>query len=608
MKILQNAILVLFLGVLSANAQTIVRGTTAKNDPDAGEKKVSTTTVKTAGEEKPSSSTAPPAGALLNRTGVDSLQTSTLSLDDAIRKALENNNEIEVTRQGVKIAESTLRSFEGVYDPVFTISPTYRDNVQPVTSSFGGGGSAGSTSSRQFFVNSGVQHFIKPGGGNYSVFFNNDRSSSSATFSQFTPTYSTALGISYNQPLLRNFGIDNNRRTIKIQRKRIAQSDADFRTRTIDTINSVQNAYWNLVFTLRDQQNKMENLELSKENLRQVKAKIDAGRDAPLAEYEVLTELANRQTEVINAVEAVTNAENALKRLIIRDPNSPEWANQVVPSDRPVIGDSTVDLDAVVKDAIANRPELERLRIDREVNDINIQYFKNQMKPRVDLNTAFSLSGLAGTPTGNTSDVLVPLIAGNPASDPNAFLLQQLLALNPAIVVPNVNVPSSVNPTFVGGYGKSLSNLFSTDFRNFQVGVTIEFPLRNKTAKADLATAQAERTQLEASTRNSEQVVIVEVRNAVQALEAARQRIDTAREAVKNADEQLKGQRTLFELGRSDTFLLFQRENQLAAARNALIRAETDYNRALADLQRATSTTLTVNNITITSPVTTTKP
>jgi outer membrane protein TolC len=611
MKIVHYTFIILFSGILMSGGLTVSaqtsagKSTIAKNSREAAEKKApvsSDTAPGTAATgEKPA--ILPSTGELVNRVGVDVEQNVSLSLNDAIRKALENNNDIEVSKQAVKIAESSLRSLLGIYDPVFSLSPGYRDVVQPVTSTFGGGGSSGSTSSKDITLNGGYSHFIKPGGGSYNVFFDNDRSQTSATFSQFTPTYNTSLGINYTQPLFRNFRIDNTRRNIRIQRKRVSQSDADFRTRTIDTIAQVQNSYWNLVFALRDQQNTSENLDLTKENLRQVLAKIEAGSSAPLEKYEVLTELANRQAAVITAAQQVAVAENALKQLLIRDPDSPEWSNQLIPVDQPIVGDSQVDLDAVVKDAIANRPELSRLRLDHEINDINLQFFRNQLKPRVDLNTSFSLAGLAGTPTGSVNSLTIPLIAGDPSSSADAFLLQQLRLLNPGIIVPNVLVPSSVNPTFVGGFGKSLKNLFSTDFRTFQVGVTIEFPLRNKTAKADLAGAEAERTQIEASTRSREQVVIVEVRNAVQALEASRQRVLAAREAVKNGEEQLKGQRKLYELGRSDTFLLFQRENQLAIAKNDLSRAETDYNKAVADLPRATSTTLTVNNIQIASPV-----
>jgi outer membrane protein TolC len=88
----------------------------------------------------------------------------------------------------------------------------------------------------------------------------------------------------------------------------------------------------------------------------------------------------------------------------------------------------------------------------------------------------------------------------------------------------------------------------------------------------------------------------------VQAVETARQRVLTARTARENAEIQLEGERKLYDAGRSTTFLLFQRENSLTNARNAEIRAETDYNKAIADLQKVTSTTFRINNIVVDSP------
>jgi outer membrane protein TolC len=144
--------------------------------------------------------------------------------------------------------------------------------------------------------------------------------------------------------------------------------------------------------------------------------------------------------------------------------------------------------------------------------------------------------------------------------------------------------------------------MFRSDAPNYQVGVTISFPFRNRAAKANLAGARVLENQIATQMRAQEQVVIVEVRNSVQAVETARQRVLSARRARENAEELLKGERALFDAGRSTTFLLFQRENALTNARNAEIRAETDYNKSLADLQRATSTTFQMNNIQIDSP------
>ena len=129
------------------------------------------------------------------------------------------------------------------------------------------------------------------------------------------------------------------------------------------------------------------------------------------------------------------------------------------------------------------------------------------------------------------------------------------------------------------------------------------FPFKNKTAEANLAGARIQKEQLQASMRSQEQLIEVDVRNSAQAVESARQRVLSAREARTNAEMQLEGEQRLYQVGRSTTFLLFQRENALANARASELRAETDYNKALADLQRATSTTLRANNVVVDTPV-----
>ncbi|MCO6510788.1 MAG: TolC family protein [Aridibacter famidurans] len=541
-------------------------------------------------------------GSATKRVGVNMTQTRSLSLSNAIELALQNNNDIEVTRNDVKIAEATLRSLLGFYDPMLTVNPNYTNTVQPQPSTLGGADLSGVTRSNEFRVNSSIFKPLKAGGGSFNVFFNSVRNETSSTFSQLNPTYSTNFGVTFTQPLLKDLSIDNTRRQIRIQRKVIAQSDADFRRRTIEIISQVQRAYWDLVFALRDQQNRQANLELTRENLRQVEARIEAGTAAPLARAEVSTELANRESDLLLATQQVSVAENSLKVLILKESTSSLWSESFTPTDAPVFSDDPVNLDNVVTDAIANRPELQRLKLQSEINNIDIDFFKNQIRPQVDLNFNYTMIGLSGTGTGATEPFTVPLISGDPSTNSSAFLLNELRNLNPDIVVPNVTVQPSVPPRFLGGYGQSLENLFKNDTRSYSVGVTFTFPIGNKTAKANLAAARYQQDRIAAQTRSQEQAVIAEVRNAVQAVETARERVLTARRAREFAEIQLAGERRLYDVGRSTTFLLFQRENALTNARNAEIRAETDYNKALADLQRATSTTFRANNITIDSP------
>ena len=218
--------------------------------------------------------------------------------------------------------------------------------------------------------------------------------------------------MTYTQPLFRDFKIDQTRRQIKIQRKRIAQTDADFRRQTIEIISQVQQSYWDLVFALRDQQNRIANLNLAKENLRRIEAQINAGSAAPLARAEVATELANRESDLIVATQQVETSENRLKQLLLRDPTSVEWTSQYVPTDAPVFSTDAVDLSLALKDAVENRPELRRLKLENEINKIDIEYFKNQTKPQIDLNSTFSLGGISSSVTDPTVNSF-PQFSGN---------------------------------------------------------------------------------------------------------------------------------------------------------------------------------------------------
>jgi HAE1 family hydrophobic/amphiphilic exporter-1 len=538
---------------------------------------------------------------VLHRVGVQSGDTLTLTLNEAIRLALENNNSIEIARADVRFQETQLRSILGIYDPVFNVSPTLSRNS-----------STGSRATNDFRVNSDMTKFITRGGGNYRVFFDNVRTENSFSQSQLTSgntgtgagggaLYSSNFGVAYNQPLLRDFRIDDTRRRIKVQRRTLQQTDIEFRRQTIDVISQVQRAYWDLVFALRDQQNRVLNLNLSRENLRQVDARIKAGIAAPIESAEVATELANREGEVLLAAQQVSTAENTLKTLLLRDPTSAEWTRSLVPTDTPVYSDEAIVLEDAVKDAVENRPELQRLKLQREINAIDIDFFKNQTKPQIDLNTTVSLSGISQG-ISNNRDFLVPQFTGN----------DEILRRNLNVLLGNANLPTIQNPNIlvpaapsflVGGFNRSFLNLFRSDAPNYTVGVTISLPLRNRTAQANLAGARVQQERISAQTRSQEQIVIAEVRNAVQAVETSRQRVLVARRARANAEIQLEGERKKYEVGLSTTFLLFQRENALANARNSEIRSETDYNKALADLQRVTSTTFRANNIEVDSPM-----
>jgi HAE1 family hydrophobic/amphiphilic exporter-1 len=508
----------------------------------------------------------------LTRVGVVSSNVLPLSMNDAIRQALQNNNDIEVAKDDVRFAETQLRSLYGVYDPIFSVTPQIIKNVTPQTSSFlGGGGAAGTTSVTTFNLGPALTKSFERGGGTYTLGFNNSRTSTSSTNSSLSPFYSSNLSLQFNQPLLRNREIDASRHAIKVQKKRLEQTDSDFRQRTIAIISQVQAAYWNLVFALRNQQNQLDSLNLSRQNMRNIEAQISAGAKAPLDRAQVLTDIATREANLFIATQNVSLAENSLKQLLLRDPSSSQWSAQITPTDEPAFDLTPINLIGSLDEARKNRPELRRLNLQKEITGIDIEYFKNQTKPQVDLQGTIATTGLAGTPC-----IPDPTNPNNRCSAPPANL--------------------------VGGFGKDLRNLAGLNTYNITVGAAISFPIHNTTAKENLAGARIQQQQLEASYRSQDQAVEMDVRNAAQAVDTAQKRVVASRLARESAEQQLAGEQKLYEVGRSTTFLLLQRQNELTTARTNELQAQTDYNKALADLQRATAATLRINNVVVTDP------
>jgi outer membrane protein len=499
----------------------------------------------------------------LTRVGVAGGEL-TLTLNEAIRHALENNNDIEVSRDNVRLAESTLQSLEGVYDPLISFTPQLTDVRTPPANTNGDAGLSVPIQQTSLSFTPAITKQFSTGGGQYQFFFNSQRNTANFTYTQLSPYYSASLGATFTQPLLRDRSIDRFRHDIRVQRKVLSQSDSDFRLQVIAVISQVQQAYWELVFALRNEQNQLSNVNLAREQFRMIEEQISVGTSATLERAQALTQIASAETALLSATQYVTTSENALKQLMLRQKSASEWSSRLKPTDEPSLDATPTDLRDALADAYANRPELSRLRTQQDINKIDTKFYKNQTLPRVDLQATVFTYGLAGS--------LSPTATGSPSAN------------------------------LVGGYGQALGNLASVNTGTVSVGATIQFPLRNRTARANLASARIQGEQLTATIQSQEQAVEVDVRNAVQGVETARRQVSTARSASKSAEIQLAGEMKRYQAGMSTTFLIFQFEDQLATARTAELRAEANYNQALANLQRATSTTLRANNVTVDVP------
>jgi len=500
------------------------------------------------------------------RVGIDLANQLPLTIDQAIEMALSNNNAIDISRNNLEINQFNLRAARGVYDPLFSSENFYESATTPVANAIGGAVN-GSVTQNRYFSSAGLSGFSPFQGGQYSADLNASRSTTSNTNSFLNPQYPSTFTAVYTQPLFRNRSIDLNRRTIEIAKKNVDLSDAQFKQQAMDIVSQVETAYWNLVFALRDLQVQIDAVKQGRTQLESNQRQVEKGALAPIDIVAATAQIATYEQNVYVAQQAVTRAENTLKTLLLPDRTAGEWSRPVTPVSPVAMEAPRINLDVALADAMKNRPELEQITINQDINKVDQRFFRDQTKPQIDLVGTYTSSGLAGTPT-------------------------QRSVINGSTVVPT---------NLQGGLGNSLGNLFQQDYPTYRVGLNISLPWGNTIAKANLGRSLVEADRLENQRAQEEQTVEMEVRNALQGIRAAEAALASAISGRDAAEKLYESEQRQFRAGTTTLFLVLQRQTDLITARSRELLAQTLLNRAISDFYRATGATLTVNNITVSS-------
>ncbi|HEY0405148.1 MAG TPA: TolC family protein [Pyrinomonadaceae bacterium] len=529
----------------------------------------------------------------LGRVGVDMAEQRSLALREALEMALANNKEIEVARQNVRIAEFDLLGARGIYDPRFS-SLSYYERTKTPSSSFLSGGANGAVTQSDYTGTARLEGLTPKFGGGYRVDFSAIRLTTDNAFAALNPQYPTALTFNYTQPLLRGFRFDSNRRAIEVAKKNLSLTDAQFRQRTIETITQVQRAYWDLVYSLR-------NLQIQRDAVRDARAQLEHNRrlveEGVLAPIDVVAadaQVSGFEQSVYSALEDVTRAENNLKNLIAENRQSSLWAVSLIPTDAVDLEPPAVNLDDALTAALQNRPELQQSNVAREINELDQRLFREQTRPQVDLIGSYGVVGLAG-PISQTAAGSNPLANSNADLRARINLLSTLNGLAPLPPPPAQLPPDNL----IGGYGQSLLNLGANRYNNFRVGVQVNLPLRNRTAQAQLGRSLVERERIDTLREELEQLIQVDVRNVLQLVRTAQSRIRAAAAARSASEQQYMSEQRRFDAGQSTLFLVLERQTALTTARGNELRAQTDLNKAIAELQRATGNSLQANNVVV---------
>ncbi|MBI4573392.1 MAG: TolC family protein [candidate division NC10 bacterium] len=458
-----------------------------------------------------------------------------LSLRDGMVLALKNNLDIAVEGFNPRLRAQDLTNEKAVFDPGAFLEFTRSDNRAPSSSIF----SPGQTLSDLWDFNAGIRQKL-PTGGTYEFRFNNERFNTSSTST--SDGYTSKLSLSLTQPLLKNFGFAATETNIRIATNNQSISREQLRLRVSDIVTQVQNAYFDLIFAIENLEVQRRSLRLAQELVALNKARVRAGVAAPVEVTQAEAQEAARVQDVILAEKAVRDAEDTLK-VVLNLPAGGGWGQEIRPTDTPGFEVTPINLDAAIQKAMENRYEYKSAKLDIDNKELSVRLTRNQLLPDLSLTSSVTMNG------------------------------------------------------FGGAYGSDLSELGSGHFISYSVGVVLTVPLGNRAAQASYIKSKLTADQARTSLKQLELQIMQQVREAVRRVEADAKRIEANRAARALAEEQLRVERRRLEAGVTTTFNVLSFQRDLAAVQANEIRAVTDYNKSLANLEKVQGTVLERNRI-----------
>jgi len=490
-----------------------------------------------------SQGTSAPTGAADPPSTEPGERRETISVQEAVLRALQHNLDITISRQTKDTRVQDIIAEQAKFDPTVSLNGQYNRQVQPLNRPvFGFSGNDLTTIQKfdqnQYNVTADITQNLLTGA-NYDLNYSPSRTfvSGQNTF-LFNPAYTGGLAFTLTQPLLRNFGIDINKTFIKIAQNNAKVEEHVFLDRVLTVIATVEQSYWELVFVNENLKVSQLALKAAEELLASNRAKAKAGVMAVVDVLQAQAAVASRVEQVLLAEKAIRDQEDQFRRLL--NPTEEELRQDVrlTPMDKPAQSLEAISLEEAIDTALQRRPEILQASKNVDTSELNVEFAKNQMLPNLSFQ---GTSGLAGL--------------GRDASD-----------------MINKNV--------------------SGDFYNYGAGLVLSFPLGNRAAVSQYNKRQLEGMNAKYALQSVRQQVIVTVREGVRRVQTDFKRIETTRSARIMADKQLQAEVQRLNVGLSTTRFVLDFQRDLATAQGNELRAIVDYNKSLSNLARVKATTL----------------
>lgn len=392
-------------------------------------------------------------------------------------------------------------------------------------------------------------------GGAIQVAWNNNRQTTNSPNNALNPQLNSYFEFYASQQLLAGFGKGTNLRYLRIAKTNQKVSDVAFRAQLIATVTQICDLYWDLV-------NAYDNERVGERSVAFAAATLDTSRKQlalqAIPEMDVLkaeADLAARQQDLTIARTNLELQELYMKNAITRSLDDPvlqdmpvipldHTSTQVEPGSQPV--------QELMAYALKNRTEVIESSLVLENSELSRKTARNALLPSLSLYGFYAGTGYGGTP--------------NPLA------------------------PGGVNSS--EGFAGAVGNAFNYSSPEYQVGLQLNIPLRNRIAKADQYRTELEYRQSQVYLEELKKRIRIEVRNARFALEQGVSRVSAARQARDLAQKTLNIMQQEQKLGAGSNQQTLSAEHDLALADSALVAAETDYEKARVEMRRAAGSVL----------------
>jgi len=478
-----------------------------------------------------------------------------ISLDGCIRNALQNNLNLSAEVLTPRIDAETAGLAGEIFLPRLSLS-LGRSNRNSGSFSWINAADTITTDSGQYELSLSQ---LLPTGGRLEANLTSYETDSSESFLTINPRYGSTLTFDFTQPLLRGFGPTATRSRIIVARNNRDISRSEFRGTVMDTVTRVEQAYWDLAYSIENLKAKQESLKYARDLLFKNQKELEAGLISPVEILNAKAEVAGREADIIQAEAGVLNAGDLLRTLM----NLP-GTETLVPTDSPRLEEKVLPLDEAVRLALDHRPELEAGRIRIQTSDVNLDVARNGLLPNLSLNASYWSPGVSGTRILYQDD-------------------------NPLTNIIIGRVP--------GGSSEALKDALNLRYRNWSVYMTLDIPLDTVLSRAAFARAKLEADQTALRFKALEQQAVLDVQTALRSVETDYRRALAYRAARSLEEEKLRAEEKKLAAGLSTSYTVLQHQRDLAAAKTNELRALADYNLSLARLDRALGLTLEANNI-----------